>query len=57
MPKKKATDIMISHEINEIETMCDWALWLEQSRFKIVGNTKEVCEKYAQFIRPSNFLS
>jgi ABC-2 type transport system ATP-binding protein len=46
MLSKKATVIMVSHSISEIEKMCDRVLWLEQGRFKMLGETKEVCVAY-----------
>jgi len=46
MLKRRATVIMVSHSITEIEKMCDRVLWLEQSRFKMLGETKEVCAVY-----------
>ena len=46
MLKRKATVIMVSHSISEIESMCDRVLWLDQSRFKMLGDAKEVCAAY-----------
>ena len=46
MLNRKATVIMVSHSISEIESMCDRVLWLEQSRFKMLGEAKEVCAAY-----------
>jgi len=46
MLKKKATVIMVSHSISEIESMCDRVLWLEEGSFKMLGQAKEVCAVY-----------
>ena len=47
MLKRKTTVILVSHSIKEIESMCVRVLWLEQSRFKMLGDAKEVCAAYS----------
>lgn len=42
------TVVMVSHDINQIETMCDRAIWLEKGRVVMDGNAQEVCEKYKE---------
>lgn len=40
------TVLFVSHDINQIEEMCDKVLWLEHGQIKMYGTTKEVCDHY-----------
>lgn len=40
------TVIIVSHTIGQIERLCDRVMWLEKSKVKMIGDTKEVCEAY-----------
>jgi ABC-2 type transport system ATP-binding protein len=46
MLKKNTTIIMVSHSVDEIESMCNRVLWLEKSRIKMLGETTKVCAAY-----------
>ncbi len=46
MLQNNTTVIIVSHSIKEIESLCDRVLWLEQSRFKMLGDAKVVCAAY-----------
>ena len=40
------TVIIVSHTINQIERLCDRAMWLEKSKVRMIGEAKEVCDAY-----------
>lgn len=45
-----ATVIMVSHNIVQIEQMCDRVIWLEHGKIKFEGPAKEVCSKYRKSV-------
>ncbi len=40
------TVLIVSHDISQIKRLCNRALWIEKSRFKMIGDAQEVCEAY-----------
>ena len=44
------TVFFVSHDITQIETMCNRVVWLQDGRIKMVGNTAAVCEAYSNGI-------
>lgn len=40
------TVLYVSHSLNSIKTLCDKVIWLEKGKIQMIGNAKEVCEKY-----------
>lgn len=42
------TVLFVSHNLNQIQEMCDRVLWMEYGKLKCIGNTKEICDCYAQ---------
>ncbi len=40
------TVVIVSHSIEQIERLCNRAVWLEKGRMKMLGETMEVCEHY-----------
>ena len=40
--------LLVSHQIEQIEKLCNKVLWLDRGHIKIIGETKEVCEMYKQ---------
>jgi ABC-type polysaccharide/polyol phosphate transport system ATPase subunit len=41
------TVLFVSHSLAQIREMCDRVIWLEHGKIHMIGNTKEVCDKYA----------
>lgn len=41
-----ATVLFVSHNMEQIEELCDKVIWLDHGRVKMFGDTKEVCEAY-----------
>lgn len=41
-----ATVLFVSHDIEQIEELCDKVLWLEHGSKKMFGDCKEICELY-----------
>ena len=41
------TVLFVSHSLEQIREMCDRVIWLEHGQVKMIGETNEVCNKYA----------
>jgi len=41
-----ATVLMVSHNMNDIESFCNRVVWLEHGHIRMEGDTKTVCEAY-----------
>ncbi len=50
---KDRTVIMISHSLDSLSSMCDRIIWLHQGEIKMIGEPKEVLEKYNEFMTKS----
>ncbi len=44
------TIFFVSHSISQVRKFCDTGLWIEQGRFKQMGNISEVADAYEEFI-------
>ncbi len=44
------TVLMVSHNMNQIQELCDQVLWLDQGHVMDIGNTEDVCNKYRAFL-------
>ena len=40
------TLLLVSHNINDIRSLCDHAVWLDKGVCKMVGSAQEVCDAY-----------
>ena len=40
------TVLFVSHDIEQVERLCDRAMWLEKGQQRLAGQAKEVCEAY-----------
>ncbi len=47
----KQTVVLVSHSMNQILKLCERALWLDQGKIKMIGETEEVVSAYKQFIK------
>lgn len=43
------TVLIVSHFTDQIERLCNKALWIEKSKLKMIGDAKEVCAAYREF--------
>lgn len=43
------TVLIVSHFTDQIERLCNKALWIEKSKLKMLGDAKEVCAAYREF--------
>lgn len=41
------TVLFVSHSLEQIREMCDNVIWLEHGQVKMIGETNNVCDKYA----------
>jgi len=48
MIKNGTTVIIVSHSLDEVSEICDKLLWIDKGMLKIIGDTREVCEKYTK---------
>jgi ABC-2 type transport system ATP-binding protein len=44
--KKGCTVILVSHDLNQVEKLCDRVLWLEKGNVREIGDSKEVCKRF-----------
>ena len=40
------TVILVSHDLNQVESMCNRVLWLEHGKMVKVGDAKTICEEF-----------
>lgn len=45
-----ATTILVSHSLAQVREMCNKVLWLDKGRQIAFGGTKEICDRYQQFL-------
>ncbi len=45
-----ATTILVSHSLEQIQSLCNKILWLDHGRQVAFGETKEICERYDHFL-------
>ena len=46
MIENGTTVLIVSHDTDQIERLCNRAIWIEKSKMKMVGDAKEVCAAY-----------
>ncbi len=49
--KGGATTLLVSHSLDQIRRMATKVLWLDKGRQVDFGPTKEICDKYAEFLK------
>lgn len=42
-----ATILLVSHNVDQIRSICNRALWIEKGELKIIGEANRVCDAYA----------
>ena len=50
MIKGGTTVLFVSHSVNQIKSLCDRVVWLENGNVKKIGNPKEICDEYEKFM-------
>ncbi len=45
-----ATTILVSHSLGQVREMCNKVLWLDHGKQVAFGETKEICDNYANFL-------
>jgi lipopolysaccharide transport system ATP-binding protein len=40
------TIVLVTHDLNTVQTWCDWAVWIDAGRIQSVGNPREVVHQY-----------
>lgn len=48
---KTRTVIIVSHNTNTLEELCDEVMWMHEGVIKMIGEPKEVLEKYLEFMQ------
>ncbi|MDR0983524.1 MAG: ABC transporter ATP-binding protein [Ruminococcus sp.] len=46
-----ATTLLVSHSLDQIRRMASKVLWLDKGRQVEFGDTKEICDRYADFLK------
>lgn len=45
------TVLLVSHDIKQIQSMCNRVLWLEKGKVRMIGDSKEVCKAYLESVK------
>lgn len=45
------TTILVSHSMAQIREMCTQVLWLEKGEMRGIGDTKQMCDEYEEYMR------
>lgn len=48
------TVVFVSHAVEQVLKICDQALWLDNGEIKTIGKTKDVVEKYKNYVDSDN---
>lgn len=48
------TVLYVSHSLQSIKDICTKVIWLDHGKIKMIGETKEVCDRYYDFIMQNN---
>lgn len=51
MKKKGTSFILVSHNLEEIERLCDRLIWLEKGRIRAIGGLEEIIRDYKSVMR------
>jgi len=51
MLKNSTTLILVSHNSDTVERLCEKALWLRKGKTEMTGGAKEVCAAYAEYYK------
>lgn len=46
--------ILVSHSLDQIRRMCTKVLWLDHGKQVALGETNEICDRYAEFLASKN---
>ena len=42
-----ATVLLVSHNVDQVRSICSRALWIEKGKLKVIGSADKVCDAYA----------
>lgn len=45
------TLLFVSHNVDQVKTLCDHALWLEKGKVRACGEVNEVCDQYVELAK------
>lgn len=48
---KNHTVVIVSHNLNTLEELCDEILWIHEGEMKMIGDPKGVLDKYKEFMQ------
>ena len=48
--QRRGIIVLVSHDINIIQSLCNEALWLHDGKLMGIGDSKLLCEKYLRFL-------
>lgn len=51
MLDKGVTVVLVSHDMNQVETLCDRVLWIEKGKIKKIAKAKEICEEFKNSLK------
>ena len=51
----RTTVLIVSHDTDQIERLCNKAVWIEKSQMKMIGDAQEVCNAYRHMAVETSF--
>lgn len=54
--EKGVTIVIVSHSLEQIEEFCDKSIWIKNGKIEMVGNCKEVHERYLEYCNIENMM-
>lgn len=48
--ESQATVLFVSHSVEQIRRLCTRVVWLEKGQIKMIGDPKEICDLYENFL-------
>jgi len=48
--RQGVTIVLVSHDIDQVQDLCDRVAWIDKSHLVEVGDPKEICERYLGYV-------
>ena len=46
------TLLFVSHNINQVKSLCDHAVWIDKGKVRMVGDVLDICDEYEKMKKP-----
>lgn len=52
--RKGVSIVIVTHSVEQVRSLCDRALWIDNGDMKAIGDVNEVCDKYVEAMMPGS---